>query len=81
MNIPREWFLKTGKSEIFCKIKHIAQRWNEDSIIYCPVTWSQALKFHLAYTFVLCKQTLKYDKRRLSKISSSKMEKGELFCL
>ena len=34
---------KTGQSETFYKIKHIAQRCNEDFIIYCPGT-SQVLK-------------------------------------
>ena len=65
---------KKGKSEIFCKIKHIERRCNEDSIIYCPVT-SQVLKVHLHLGFVSTNIDCladKYNKRMISKISSSK---------
>ena len=81
--IPTNSSYQNRKSEIFCKIKHMARRCNEDSIIYCLVT-SQVLKVQLHLSLVLTNSyclAVKYNKIMISKISSSKMEKKGLFCL
>ena len=63
--------------ELFCKIKHIARRCNEDSVTSCPVT-SQVLKVHLHLSFV--KQLNKITEGLIKSVVL-KMEKGDLLSL